>query len=294
MKKKLVQIMCMVMVSAFLLTGCGEAATSSENTSTAGETTSEAENIVTADNGESVGASTETTEAATTDNAADNFWFGKLEPTGEEASPYPFTRLGQVDGYLPGMLLKDIQVDTFTKYSGNPGNYQKQVEATNYEEISIQSFEDVSYYCTALNWEGVEKETCLVEFVLKNAEGDRVETSVEQALADGNYLVIHNVSSISGLDGSYLGLDSGLRGTELMDAVIEAWGMPSKVFVPADLESYIGYPCQVYLEYDFGEYNVELRVLCDGDTAALCTIEVQGVNQKYKWARALECVEWQP
>lgn len=290
MKKKLVQIMCMVMVSAFLLTGCGETDASSENTSIAGET-SEAENIVTADNGEGAGAST---EAATTENAADNFWFGKLEPTGEEASPYPFTRLGKMDGYLPEMLLKDIQVDTFTKYSGNPGIYQKRIETANYEEISTQCFADVSYYCTALNWEDIEEETCLVEFVLQDAEGNGVETSVEQALTEGNYFVIYDAINVSGLDGGYLGLDSGLRGTELVDAVIEAWGMPSKVFVPSDLDAYIGSPCQVFLEYDFGEYNVELRVLCIGDSASLQTIEVQGVNQKYRWTRALESVEWQP
>ncbi len=285
MKKRLLQLICVAAMSTVLLTGCGGAAEGSEDAKS-GSASKNNTSVSSED-----GASVEAAEEGTAENNYADFWFGKLEPTGEQANPYPFTRLGQVDGYLPGMTLKDIQVESFTKYYANPGNYQKKVETTNYEEICSEIYEEVSNYCMATNWEGVEKETCVVKFVLDGGNG------MEQDFADGDYYVVHD--DINGMNGKYLGLDSGLRGTELMDTIVETWGMPTKVLLAFGGEAYLS-SHTAYLIYDCGEYAVEFSVFCSGgDNAKLTSIFVLGEKQKDRTAKSWEASgssvkEWQP
>jgi len=285
MKKKFLQLTCVMALTIVLLTGCGEdsidggiagaGSASQNNTSVSNED----------------GASAEATEEGTAENNFADFWFGKLEPTGEQANPYPFTRLGKIDGYLPGMTLKDIQVESFTKYYADPGAYQTKIETINYEEISSGSFAEVSYYCMAPNWEGVEKEECIVEYVFEGGNG------MEQDFMDGDYFVVYD--DINGMNGKYLGLDSGLSGAELMDTIVETWGMPTKVMLAWGGEAYLD-SHTAYLIYDCGEFDVEFSVFCNGgDNAKLTSIFVLGEKQKDRTAKSWEAVgssvkEWHP
>lgn len=231
----------------------------------------------------------------------EDYWFASLISTGEKAKPYPFSRLGTMDGYLPGMLPEELIKEGFSHFYPR-GDSSGVVEVTpaTYEELkTLTDIGTIGVYYDTINWEGKPAKGELVEYSIRNPEEGEENYTVEQAFADGNYMVTVKPSTGGGMDGSFLGLDTHISGTELANTLIEEWGMPSCIWLPWGGKE--GDYISAYLCYEYDDYIVYVRTMGDdAGNVSLLAIGVVAYNDIDEWFRELGkagssvAVKWEP
>lgn len=279
--------MCAAALGACVFTACSNAKSVGSGGSMSGQAVQE-------------GLSGDKSETAKASGKYEGYWFASLTPTGEEAAPYPFSRLGTKDGYLPGMMPEELVKDGFA-YFYPRGDSSGVVEVTpaTYEELKVLTdIGTIGVYYDAIDWEGKPVKSRLVEYHIKNPKEGAENYTVEQALADGNYEVIVSPLSGGGMDGSYIGLNARVSGVELANTIIEEWGMPSCIWLPWGGEegSYIF----AFLCYEYEDYMIHVEVMgSDNGWARITAITVMAFDAE-EWFQALGkagnavAVKWEP
>lgn len=242
-------------------------------------------------------------EAEIKENPYESVWFGKLEPTGELTSFYPFNRFGEIEGYLPGTMPNEIMAEKFSHYLvWYKDRMIGKVEAATYDELIALSGDDCSIECYYMiaDSEGNLQEQCIVEYAISDEalkEGN-LESSLGENLIAGNYqIAISGSGSGNGLGGNVFGLEKTLFDAELMDVIIKEWGMPSYAYLTA-VSNYGD--CTGVLIWDVGEYAVALSVLSSGeDSAKIVLAHVYGANKDLEYMyledpRISGYTNWQP
>lgn len=231
----------------------------------------------------------------------EDYWFASLTPTGDKAKPYPFSRLGTMDGYLPGMLPEELIKEGFSHFYPR-GDSSGVVEVTpaTYEELkTLTDIGTIGVYYDTINWEGKPAKDELVEYSIRNPEEGEGNYTVEQAFADGNYMVTVKPSTGGGMDGSFLGLDTHMSDTELANTLIEEWGMPSCIWLPWGGKE--GDYIFAYLCYEYDDYIVYVQTMGDdAGNVRLLAIGVVACDDIDEWFRELGkagssvAVKWEP
>lgn len=243
-------------------------------------------------------------EAAGNENGASGqyagYWFASLTPTNEEAAPYPFTRLGAMDGYLPGMLPEELVTEDFSHFF--PREHCSgcvNVKPETYEELkALTDIENFGVYYNTVDWEGKPTTKELVRYLIELPEEGEESYTVEQALADGNYEV--RVGRSNGdIDGTYVGLAADVTRTKLAETIVEEWGMPSYIWLPWGAEE--GNYIFAYLCYAYSDYVAAVETMSDdAGNVQVIEIDVLGFSDIDAFFRELgesgsaTAVKWEP
>lgn len=262
MKKKQLMLGCMAVLGACMLAACS----GTESTGNSGSVSGESKTTQ-----ESFGGDRETEEEQEVSSPSgkyEGYWFATLTPTNGEAAPYPFTRLGTMDGYLPGMLPEELVTDGFSHFF--PREHSSgwvNVKPSSYEELKVLTdIETIGVYYDTLDWEGNQVKKELVEYLIELPEEGAEGYTVEQAFADGNYEVRVGNSNAD-IDGTYVGLTADVRRTELAETIIEEWGMPSCIWLPWGARE--GDYIFAYLCYEYSDYVAAVETMGDDDGSVI-------------------------
>lgn len=243
-------------------------------------------------------------EAAENENGASGqyagYWFATLTPTNEEAAPYPFTRLGNLDGYLPGMLPEELVTEDFSHFFPREHcSGSVKVRPETYEELkALTDIETLGVYYNAVDWEGKPTTEELVEYLIGLPEEGEENYTIEQAFADGNYEV-RVMRSNGDIDGTYVGLESGIKRTELAKTIVGEWGMPSYIWLPWGARE--GDYIFAYLCYAYSDYVAAVETMGDdAGNVQVIEIDVIGFSDIDAFFRELgesgsaTAVKWEP
>lgn len=268
MRKKWIYRIMTVLLCVLMLAGCGNSGSGSTK-----------DNHDTADD---AGTKQQTDNAANL--YADN-WIGKLKPTGQTAKEYPFEQLGNIKGYLPGMLPDAVRqnveslgmgFDSFHVHAG--GGYSAKESWTESEEVYNSDQIEVTIKNRDPAKDSSER---VVKYALYNPFEKGQKYQVKDALANGTYQVIVEAPSGGYLRGGIFGLkdkdgNDAISGAALMDAIVDQWGMPSYVYTNEVVGVLMPYLC-----YETKDYIVMLHII-DSSAKAVRLTSVHVFDIRYK------------
>lgn len=271
MRKRRIILNGMAVLGACMLISCGNTADVS------GEGQVSADSRVSRESSASQeSAASEESTASQGSGQYEGYWFATLTPTNEEAAPYPFTRLGDLDGYLPGMLPEELVTEDFSHFF--PREHCSgwvEVKPETYEELkALTDIETLGVYYNTVDWEGKPTTEELVEYLIGLPEEGEENYTIEQAFADGNYEV-RVMRSNGDIDGTYVGLESGIKRTELAKTIVGEWGMPSYIWLPWGARE--GDYIFAYLCYEYGDYVAAVETMGD-DAGNVQVIEIDVIG----------------